>query len=136
MGVFRNNASFGKRNEYAVIAELMKRNFDVYQTLVDDQGIDCVIRVDSTKYLDIQIKASSKTATQGRNFGGLNVDLRDNYYFIFYVEEQDEFYIIPSVDFKKLWRKTTKEGKHKGKYNVVIRKKGFEQYKDFEILRR
>ncbi|WP_229725834.1 hypothetical protein, partial [Calditerricola satsumensis] len=41
---FRSSASFGKRQEYVVIAELLRRGFDVYQTLVDDQGIDCVIR--------------------------------------------------------------------------------------------
>lgn len=41
---YRSTASFGKRQEYVVIAELLRRGFDVYQTLVDDQGIDCVIR--------------------------------------------------------------------------------------------
>ncbi len=36
---YRDTASFGKRQEYSVIAELLKRGFDVYMTLVDDQGI-------------------------------------------------------------------------------------------------
>lgn len=35
---FRNTASFGKRREFIAMAELLKRGFDVYATLVDDQG--------------------------------------------------------------------------------------------------
>lgn len=57
---YRDTASFGRRQEYSVIAELLKRNFDVYMTLVDDQGIDCVIRLDDKRYVDVQIKARSK----------------------------------------------------------------------------
>ena len=37
--VFRDRASFGKRQEYVAIAELLKREYDVYMTLVDDRGI-------------------------------------------------------------------------------------------------
>jgi len=58
---FRDSASFGKRQEYTVIAELLRRGFDVYATLVDDQGIDCIIRLNEKKYIDIQIKARSST---------------------------------------------------------------------------
>jgi hypothetical protein len=41
---FRDSASFGKRQEFTVTAELLRRGYDVYQTLVDDQQIDCIIR--------------------------------------------------------------------------------------------
>jgi len=50
---YRDTASFVKRQEYIVVAELLKRGFDVYMTLVDDQGIDCIIRLDNKRYLDI-----------------------------------------------------------------------------------
>ena len=36
-GSFRSSASFGKRQEFVAIAELLRRGFDVYLTLVDDQ---------------------------------------------------------------------------------------------------
>lgn len=52
---YRDRASFGKRQEYLVVAELLRRGFDVYMTLVDDQSIDCVLRLDDKRYLDIQI---------------------------------------------------------------------------------
>lgn len=32
---YRDSSSFGKRQEYIAIAELLKRGFDVYMTLVD-----------------------------------------------------------------------------------------------------
>jgi len=40
----RSTASFGKRQEYIAVAELLRRNYDVYMTLVDDQQIDCIVR--------------------------------------------------------------------------------------------
>ncbi|HGJ64876.1 TPA: hypothetical protein ENS27_05730 [bacterium] len=61
---YRDTASFGKRQEYSVVAELLKRGFDVYMTLVYDQGIDCIIRLDNMRYLDVQIKARSKDDQQ------------------------------------------------------------------------
>jgi predicted AAA+ superfamily ATPase len=60
---FRSSASFGKRQEFVVITELLRREFDVYLTLVDDQQIDCVVpqEIDGKPvYMDIQIKARSK----------------------------------------------------------------------------
>ena len=74
MSDFRSSASFGKRIEYVVIGELLRRNYDVYQTLVDDQGIDCVLRhkgKSSLIYLDIQIKARSKKS-QKKSLGKNN----------------------------------------------------------------
>ena len=70
---YRNSASFGKRQEYIAIAKLLQHEFDVYLTLVDDQGIDCVIRLDRKRpiYLDIQIKARSKTAKNPGKFASL-----------------------------------------------------------------
>jgi hypothetical protein len=50
MPSFRSSASFGKRQEFAAIAELLKRNYDVYSTLVDDQQIDCIVRLQRDPY--------------------------------------------------------------------------------------
>ena len=62
----RSTASFGKRQEYIAVAELLRRGFDVYMTLVDDQQIDCIVRQEKNgklRYLDLQIKARSADAT-------------------------------------------------------------------------
>ena len=53
---YRSTASFGKRQEFIVIARLLQLGHDVYLTLVDDQQIDCVIRQEKDadlRYLDI-----------------------------------------------------------------------------------
>jgi hypothetical protein len=101
---YRDSASFGKRQEYLVIAELLKRGFDVYLTLVDDQGIDCVIRLDEKRYLDIQIKGRSKNAKQWNWFAAMSFEPRENLFFIFYTEKNETFWVIPSSDLVNLCR--------------------------------
>jgi hypothetical protein len=41
---FRDTASFGKRIEYSIIGEMLKEGLDVYTPMVDDIGIDAIIR--------------------------------------------------------------------------------------------
>jgi len=141
---YRDTASFGKRQEYSVIAELLKRGFDVYMTLVDDQGIDCVLRVDDKKYLDVQIKARSKEAKQWNFFAAMSFDVRDNFYFIFYTEKNNNLWVIPSKDVKELGIEN-KSGKNVGKISLTLPKiesgdkaSKFEKYKNengFALLR-
>ena len=95
---YRDTASFGKRQEYSVIAELLKRDFDVYMTLVDDQGIDCVVRLDETRYVDVQIKARSDKAIQWNTFARMDFEPRPNLFFIFYTEWNKTFWVVPSME--------------------------------------
>ena len=102
MASYRNSKSFGERYEYRAISELLENGYDVYKTLVDDQGIDCVIRKDignSAKYIDMQIKARSKNAKDPATFSAMDIkNPRPNYAFMFYSEQLDEFWIIPSME--------------------------------------
>jgi hypothetical protein len=118
---YRDSASFGKRQEYVVIAELLKRKFDVYLTLVDDQGIDCIIKINNDAYIDIQIKARSETAKQWNLFAAMKIVPRDNYYFVFYIETNNTFWVMPSKDVVK-YAITNKNGKHSGKHSLTIPK--------------
>lgn len=135
---FRTVAAFGKRQEYRVIAKLLDLGFDVYQTLVDDQAIDCIVRINPKKYLDIQIKASS-TRSQKVNAGifvAKDFKPRDNYFFVFYVEYLDKFWVIPSKLFHKTAGRNVK-GKHIGDLTINLTgvKKGEiyprEQYQEY-----
>jgi hypothetical protein len=110
---FRDTASFGRRQEYIVAAELLKRNFDVYMTLVDDQGIDCIIRLDESRYLDIQIKARSSTAKHWMRFAAMKFEPRANLYFILHTEKSNRTWVIPSIELIKVARQN-KSGKNKG----------------------
>ncbi len=140
---YRSTASFGKRQEYSVIAELLRREFDVYMTLVDDQGIDCIIRLDRQRYLDIQIKARSRTAQEWNRFAALDFEARDNFFFIFYLERSDTFWVIPSCELIGLCS-VNRSGKNAGKMTLVLPKSDitdkadrFEKYKNdngFELL--
>jgi hypothetical protein len=118
---YRDAASFGKRQEYSVIAELLKRDFDVYMTLVDDQGIDCIIRLDNERYLDIQIKARSKKAQQWNFFAAMSFKPRDNFYFILYTERDNNFWVMPSKDVMALGIKN-KSGLNAGKISLTLPK--------------
>lgn len=149
---FRSSASFGKRQEFVAIAEMLRRGFDVYLTLVDDQQIDCVVRKEVSGepiYLDIQIKARSKDCNprNAGTFAALEVRKpRPNFFFIFYSEQADCYWVLPSTELVKEANQN-KSGKNAGKYRIVFtnlsRKTGlvsprprFEKYmNNFNILR-
>lgn len=118
---YRNSASFGKRQEYVVVAELLRRGFDVYMTLVDDQGIDCIIRLDENTYVDIQIKARSKRAKNWNLFAAMVIEPRDNYFFIFYLETNDTFWVMPSHHVVQQGNRN-RTGKNAGKYSLTLPK--------------
>ncbi len=103
---YRSSASFGKRQEFGAIAELLRRGFDVYMTLVDDQQIDCVVRQErdgALRYLDIQIKARSNVAKHRATFAAMEVRKpRPNFFFIFYAEVINTYWVIPSLQLLKL----------------------------------
>ncbi len=120
---FRSSASFGKRHEYIAVAELLRRDFDVYMTLVDDQQIDCVLRLEKDsvlRYLDIQIKARSadcEPSNAGR-FSAMEVRKpRENFFFIFYSEQANTSWIVPSLELVEEANRN-KGGKNEGKYSI------------------
>lgn len=124
---FRSSASFGKRQEYVAMAELLKRGYDVYLTLVDDQGIDCIVRQGPDRYFDIQIKARSKVANprHAGQFPQILVEQpRDNYIFIFYSEAAGDtgtHWVIPSTKFVEPgFCNTRKSGKNKGQHRLML----------------
>ncbi len=122
---YRSSKSFGERYEYVAISELLKKGYDVYKTLVDDQGIDCIIRkamCGKYVYVDLQIKARSKNCVpyDAGRFAGMDIkDPGDNYLFLFYSEWLDETWIIPSLDLIKLSSRN-KGGKNIGKYHIML----------------
>lgn len=86
---FRHSAGFGKRIEFSIIAQLLKEGLDIYIPLVDDNGIDAVIRKPDGTFVEIQIKARSEDVKLGSEglFAGIHHDYRPNYWFIFHAEK-------------------------------------------------
>ena len=141
-------AYLGKWGEYIAIAELLRRGFDVYIPLVDNQGIDCVIRHSDNDYVELQIKARSADCERENagKFTRLKIPKpRENYFFIFYSEQAKTFWILPSTYLVAKARKN-KTGDNKGTYNINLTgvKKGeayalskYSEYENnFEILRK
>ena len=151
MSSHRNSASFGKRQEFVAMAELLRRGFDVYLTLVDDQQIDCILRKEvkgKPLYMDVQIKARSRDADK-KNAGFFPLlkiqKPRKNFFFIFYSEHATCHWIMPSQDVVKEANQR-KTGQNKGTYSInlathhkktdeIHSRPKFEHYKDnFDIL--
>ncbi|NHB70424.1 hypothetical protein [Perlabentimonas gracilis] len=140
------NATYGKRQEYKAIAKLLELGFDVYTTLVDDKGIDCIIRIDSQRYMDVQIKARSidNCMLKYRGFfPQISIpNPRENYFFVLFSEQVDSYWVIPSLDIVSMASSggynisEMKSGKNIGKYSVrILSNKGiplpqFERYKN------
>ncbi len=117
---YRDSASFGKRQEFIAIAELLRRGFDVYTTLVDDQQIDCVVRFDGNmpSYVDVQIKARSDNAKQPGLFPLVEIHRpRDNFFFIFFSQAANSYWVLPSRDVTRLGT-SRKSGKNQGKFSL------------------
>jgi hypothetical protein len=119
----RSTASFGKRQEYIAVGELLRRGFDVYMTLVDDQQIDCVIRQEKNgqlRYLDMQIKARSNQCVlkDGGFFAAMDIrNPRENFFFIFYSEHTNTYWIIPSLELIEEANQA-KSGNNAGRYSI------------------
>lgn len=137
MRKFRNTASFGKRIEYTVIAEMLKEGLDVFLPIVDDMGIDAIIRKNDGSFIEIQIKARSDKVKFG-DAALFTVNKhekeRKNYFFVFYSQRLEAKWIMSSKEFVKISR-LIKNGKSKGSRQLWMsgRKKKKEYIKpDFQ----
>lgn len=116
---YRDTASFGKRMEHYLIGQMLKEGLDCYIPMVDDDGIDVVIRKSVGVYVEIQIKARSKDVKLGDAalFAALTHEVRDNYFFVFYSERLDAMFIMSSAEFINECV-TNKSGKNIGKRSI------------------
>lgn len=102
MGIsFRHSAGFGKRMEYNLVGKMLMEGLDVYLPLVDDHGVDCVIKKEEGTFIEIQIKARSKEVAFGDAglFSAITHDFTPNFYFVFYSERLDSMWIYPLKNF-------------------------------------
>lgn len=146
---FTNLASFGKRIEHFLIGQMLKEGLDVYLPVVDDKGIDAVVRRPDGSYVEVQIKARSKSVKEGDAalFAAIEHEHRPNYWFVFYSErigENGTMWIMSSKEFIDE-SVQNKNGKNTGKRSIWLNgmRKGveytkprFEKYirKDFQRI--
>lgn len=120
MGIsFRHSAGFGKRMEYNIVGKMLMEGLDVYLPLVDDHGVDCVIKKPNGSFIEVQIKARSNVVAEGDAalFAAITHEATDNFYFVFYSERLDTMWILSSQEFLEECV-TNKTGKNKGKHSI------------------
>jgi hypothetical protein len=87
--------------EYWLIAQMLREGLDVYVPLVDDIGVDAVIRKADNTFIEAQIKARSNNVklTSGALFAAIDhPSLPPNYYFVFRSERLDTTWIKSSKE--------------------------------------
>jgi hypothetical protein len=116
---FRHSAAFGKRMEYYLIGLMLKEGLDVYVPMVDDDGIDAVVKRKDGSFVEVQIKARSKEVVFGDAalFAALTTVHRPNYWYVFYSERMDIMWILSSDEFERE-SVTNKTGKNAGKKSI------------------
>lgn len=74
---------------------------DVYLPLVDDHGVDWVIKKADVTFIEVQIKtrASEVTDRDAALFSVSSHDLTPNFYFVFYSERLNMMWIMSSEEF-------------------------------------
>lgn len=120
MGIaFRHSAGFGKRMEYNLVGKMLMEGLDVYLPLVDDHGVDCVIKKSDGTFIEVQIKARSNEVTDGDAalFSAITHELTPNFFFVFYSERLDLMWILSSEEFLQECV-TNKSGKNAGKHSI------------------
>lgn len=122
MGVtFRHSAGFGKRMEYNIVGKMLMEGLDCYMPLVDDHGVDCVLKKHDGTFIEIQIKARSKEVSN-RNaalFAAIKHDYTPNYFFVFCSERLDKMWILSSEEFLKECV-TNKSGHNAGTHSICF----------------
>lgn len=112
---FRNRFAFGKRIEAYVKGLMLKQGLDIYTPEVDDDAVDIVVKSPQGYYVEVQVKAVSK----GARFAGISHQSRKNYWFVFYSESMDTFWLFSSSDFLKE-ACVNKAGTNIGKYSIKL----------------
>ena len=127
---FRHSAGFGKRMEYYLISKMLMDGLDVYLPLVDDHGVDCIIKKEDGTFIEIQIRARSKEVKDGDAalFSAITHEKTENFYFVFYSERLDMMWIMSSEEFLQECI-TNNNGKNAGKRSIWFNgKKNKEEY--------
>jgi hypothetical protein len=149
---FRHTAGFGRRMEYWIIGRMLKEGLDVYVPLVDDFGIDAIIRKSDNSFIEVQIKARSSSVIPGDAalFAAIvHPEMRPNYYFVFYAERMEAMWIMSSEEFireaaqnkngknvgkRGIWFNGKRKGKAEGEYSEHSHPR-FDKYKSTDFSR-
>lgn len=116
----------GKIGEVIVVKKLIELGFDVYDNIVDDKGIDLIIRIekkDNIIHKDVQIKHSKHYVASDDWWFGISKSTffpRSNLYF-FFVLDENRIFVIPSLELKDFLKDMHAD--KKGNWKIIIKYK-------------
>ena len=96
----------GKATEMLVGSMLLKDQRELYQPVVDDHGVDLIVRTNNFdptadikapehyEFQEIQVKSVKK----GGLFAAITMDPHPNYWLVFYIQNIDKMWLINSMD--------------------------------------
>lgn len=117
--LYTKSARFGKRMELELMSKMLLEGLDVYTPLVDDHGVDCVVKKEDGTFIEIQIKARSSGVTKGQAafFPEISHEPTNNFYFVFYSERLKSMWILSSKEFLNE-SYSNKSGKYIGTHSI------------------
>ena len=116
----------GKRAELLTMGKMLAEKIDVYTPLVDDHGVDAVIRYGNGPFLQVQIKATGKDNQHPVSFNTMGLSSREGKgFFVFYSEKWEQMWIMTRDEVLEFQRKggKTKSGKEMGniRFGRIVR---------------
>ena len=111
----------GAAAEHYIISKMLLDGLDVYTPVVDDHGVDLLVRLDNGQIIEVQIKSRSCNVApkQAALFAAISHKPHANYYFVFYSQILDAIWLMSSEDFVRE-ASQNKDGKNKGKYTINL----------------
>jgi len=116
----------GKIGETIAIKQLIERGFDVYDNIVDDRGIDLILRNENkanVQHKDVQIK-HSKFYHKSNDFwfgiGKSTFKPTKSLYFMFVLDE-NRIFVIPSIELAKFLKRVWTD--KSGNWKIIIKLK-------------
>lgn len=113
----------GEATEHLVVSKFLAEGREVYLPVVDDHGIDILVKSKSgapDNYQEIQVKSKEADGL----FAAMKCpNPRPNYWFVFYVKSLDKFWVINSEDFQIIASRNGEDCKHPGLYTLNVTSK-------------
>lgn len=119
-----NKLKKGKYGEYSVILRLLKEGLNIYPTLVDDIGVDLIIKNKYEKYIEIQIKSvweeRNKQWFQIQTKTDENL-IRDNFFIIGIDKEQNSWIFPSNIFFNEKYCNKSPKNKKSNRYTFDLK---------------
>lgn len=116
----------GKIGELIAIRKLTELGFDVYDNIVDDRGIDLIIRNENkgnVNHKDIQIKFSKLYDKLDLYWFGINKSTfsPSKKLYVLFVLDENRIFVIPSLELFRILKNVRTDKRGNWKITIILR---------------